>query len=587
MLETVVFLLAAGVVFVSMSRRLGFGSILGYLVAGVAVGPYGLGLIRESERIAEISELGVIMLLFLIGLELRVQRIWLMRRSVFGLGSAQVAVTGAALAALAHLGGLAWPAALVMGGGLALSSTAIVLPMLAERDLINTPAGRDGFAVLLFQDIAAIPLIALVPMLAGTQAATGVLDWMAIGKAVAALAVIILGGRFLAPRLFRLIGGSRTPELFTASALLVVVGAAALAHAAGAPMSIGAFAAGVVLSESQYRHELQADIEPFEGLLLGLFFMSIGVSANVALALSEPVLILVGVALLIGVKAAVAYGLGRAKRLSNIAALRFALALPQGSEFAFVLFGAGLAVGAFAKAQTDRATVIVALSMFASPILFSLSERFLIPRLSAVRARPYDGMDDARPAPVIICGFGRLGQIAGRVLNMRGTAFNALDPDAENVDTVRQFGYRAYFGDPTRLELLRAVGAEDAKVLVAALPDVAQNLKLVETVRRHFPHLKVYARARNRRHAHLMMDLEPEAIVRETFFSGLRLTELMLQGLGVSSDEARRSIDTFRRHDERALIDQHELYTDEKQMIQTAAQSAAELKTLFEADRER
>jgi monovalent cation:proton antiporter-2 (CPA2) family protein len=587
MLEILVFLLAAAVVFVSVSRRLGFGSILGYLVAGVVVGPFGLGLITESERIAEISELGVIMLLFLIGLELRVQRIWLMRKAVFGLGAAQMALTGGALAVLAHLGGLAWPAAFVMGGGLALSSTAIVLPMLAERELINSPAGRDGFAVLLFQDIAAIPLIALVPMLAGTQAAAGVLDWFAIAKATGALAVIILGGRFLAPWLFRLIGGSRTPELFTATALLVVVGAAALAHAAGAPMSIGAFAAGVVLSESQYRHELQADIEPFEGLLLGFFFISIGVSANVALALSEPVLILAGVAALVGVKAAVAYGLGRAKGLSNVSALRFGLALPQGSEFAFVLFGAGVAAGAFAKDQTDRATVIVALSMFVSPILFTLSERYLIPHLSAVRARPFDKFDDARPAPVIICGFGRLGQIAGRVLNMRGVDFNALDPDAENVDTVRQFGYRAYFGDPTRLELLRAVGADKAKVLVAALPDMAENLKLVETVRRHFPDLKVYARARNRRHAHLMMDLEPEAIVRETFFSGLRLTELMLHGLGVSPDDARRSIDTFRRHDERALIDQHELYTDQKQMIQTAAQSAAELKTLFEADRER
>lgn len=586
MLETLVFLLAAAVLFVSISRRLGFGSILGYLVAGVLIGPSGLGLIRDVARISEISELGVLMLLFLIGLELRIQRIWLMRKAVFGLGAAQVAFSALVLGALVHLLNLPWPAALTVGAGLALSSTAIVLPMLGERDLLSSGAGRDAFAVLLFQDLASIPLIALVPMLGGATAASGLVNWPSIGLAVAAIAAILLGGRFLVRPLFRVIGGVKTQEIFTATALLVVIGAAALAHAVGLPMSLGAFAAGVVLSESEYRHELEADIQPFEGLLLGFFFISVGMSANIALALSEPLTILLGVVALLLAKVAIAYAVGRARGQANRTALRFALAIPQGSEFAFVLFGAALAAGALSKPDVDRATLIVAMSMFVSPILFTLSEEWLMPRLQAVK-RPFDAMDDAKPAPVVICGFGRVGQIVGRVLNMRGIPFNALDPDAENVDAVRRFGYKAYFGDPSRLELLRAVGAGEAKVLVAALPDVAENLKLVETVRRNFPDLKVYARARNRRHAHLLMDFNVEVIVRETFFSSLRLTELVLGGVGVRPEDAKRTIQTFREHDERQLVETHDIYGDEKQLIQTAAQAAAELRGLFEADKDR
>ncbi|MEO6340382.1 MAG: monovalent cation:proton antiporter-2 (CPA2) family protein [Caulobacteraceae bacterium] len=586
MLETLVFLLAAAVLFVSISRRLGFGSILGYLVAGVLIGPSGLGLIRDVARISEISELGVLMLLFLIGLELRIQRIWLMRKSVFGLGGAQMLFSAAVLGCLVHITGLDWPASLVVGAGLALSSTAIVLPMLGERDLLSSGAGRDAFAVLLFQDLASIPLIAIVPMLAGKNMAQALVNWPSIGLAIAAIAAILLGGKFLVRPLFRLIGGVKTQEIFTATALLVVIGAAALAHAVGLPMSLGAFAAGVVLSESEYRHELEADIQPFEGLLLGFFFISVGMSANIARAINEPLIILLGVVVLLAVKIAIAYAVGRARGQSNRTALRFALAIPQGSEFAFVMFGAALAAGALSKAEVDRVTLIVALSMFVSPVLFALAEEWLMPRLAAVK-RPFDPIDDARPAPVVICGFGRMGQIVGRVLNMRGIAFNALDPDSENVDAVRRFGYKAYFGDPSRLELLRAVGAGEAKVLVAALPDVVENMKLVETVRRNFPDLKIYARARNRRHAHLLMDLNVEVIVRETFFSSLRLTELVLGGVGVRPEDAKRTVQTFREHDERALVEQHDIYGDEKQLIQTAAESAAELRGLFEADKER
>ena len=587
MLTTLVLLLSAAVVFVLVSRRLGFGSILGYLVAGAVIGPSGLSLVRDVGQISEISELGVLMLLFLIGLELRVQRLWLMRKTVFGLGAAQVLLAGTALTVLAHLAGVAWPAAVVIGVGLALSSTAIVLPMLADRELLSSNAGRDAFAVLLFQDLASIPSVALVPLfgMAAVKGATSpVVGFLG---AVAAVAAIVLGGRFLVRPLFRVLGGARTPEVFTATALLVVAGAAALANLAGLPMSLGAFAAGVVLSESEYRHELQVDIEPFEGLLLGFFFISVGMSANVRLALAEPVMILSGVVGLLAVKIVVGFLLARAKRQSLAASARFALALPQGSEFAFVLFGAALVAGVLAKPQVDRATLVVALSMFVSPILFSLSERYLIPRLTARRHRPYDSMDDARPAPVVICGFGRVGQIVGRILLGRQIAFNALDPDAENVEAVRRFGFKAYYGDPSRLDLLKAVGAGEAKVLVAALGDVEANLKLVQTVRKNFPDLTIYARARNRRHVHLMMDAGVEHIVRETFFSSLRLTELVLGGIGLSPDDARRTVQRFREHDEHALVDQHVIYDDEKKLIQTSAEAAEELRRLFEADRTR
>ena len=350
-------------------------------------------------------------------------------------------------------------------------------------------------------------------------------------------------------------------------------------------MSLGAFAAGVVLSESEYRHELQADIEPFEGLLLGFFFISVGMSANAAIAIAEPGLILAGVIILLSVKIVIAFGLSRLRGQSNLVAARFALAIPQGSEFAFVLFGAAAAAGALAKASADRATLIVALSMLLSPILFAVSERWLIPRLSGKSTRAEDDAEDAKPAPVIIAGFGRFGQIIGRILTMRKIPFNALDPDAANVDAVRRFGAKAYYGDPSRLDLLRAVGAAEARILVVALPDAEESLKLVDAAQAEFPQLQIYARARNRRHAHLLMDRGVEIIVRETFFSSLRLTELVLTGIGLKADDAKRTVHAFRDHDERALIDQHSIYKDEKQLIQTAAQSAAELQSLFESDR--
>ncbi len=584
-LYTLVTLLAAAVIAVPLAKRLGLGSVLGYLAAGLVIGPAGLGLISDVESLGEVSELGIVMLLFLIGLELRPQRLWVMRRAVLGLGAAQVIVTAAIFCAVARLFGLPWAGAVVLGFSLALSSTAIVLPMLAERELLTSQAGRDGFAVLLFQDISVIPMVALLPLLDGDLGTvTGHSAWVAILRAAGALFIVLIGGRYLIRPIFRLVESAKTPEIFTATALVIVGGTAALVSTVGLSMSLGAFMAGVLLSESEYRHELQADIEPFEGLLLGVFFISVGMSTNLDLLVASPGFVLAAVVGLLAVKAAIGFALGRLAGQDTLNAARFAAALPQAGEFGFVLFTAALAEGLLAPAQADLAMLIVTLSMVASPMLFALEERFLAPILEKAPPRAFDPIDGPAPA-VIICGFGRVGQVIGRVLRLEKIAFTALDANGEQIDMVRRYGTKAYFGDPTRLDVLRSAGAAEAKLLVVSLDGIAESLKVVEHAKRHFPNLVIMARARNRRHAHLLMDQGVTHIVRETFYSSLQLTEQVLLELGMEAEEAERTIRLFREHDERVLIDQHGFYTDEKQMIQTTKQAMIELRGLLEADR--
>ena len=592
MIATLVALLLASVVFVPISRRLGLGSVLGYLVAGSLIGPLGLRLVTDVGQIADISALGVVMLLFLIGLELRPERLWVMRRAVFGLGSAQVVLSAAVIAVLAHLVGIDWPGAVVLGVGLALSSTAIVLPMLGERNLLASEAGRDIFAVLLFQDLAFIPLVALVPLLAmgadapnDLRAVTQHVPWRSVLQAAGAVAAILVGGRFLVPVVFRVIGGARMPEVFTATSLLIVVGTAFLADKAGLSMSLGAFLAGVLLSGSEYRHELQADIEPFEGLLLGFFFMSVGMEAQLGLIAAEPGLILTSIVAVMTANILVALVLGRIAGQDWGSALRFATALPQGSEFSFVLFAAAVGLGVLSQTLASRVTLVIALSMAATPLLFAASEKLLVPRLQRQRETPvYDTIDDQ--ASIIICGFGRVGQIVGRVLRMQAIPFIALEKDATQIEVLRRFGAKVYFGNPARPDLLRAAGAERAKLLVVALEDVDEILEVVDIARRTFPNLRILARARNRRHAHLLMDRGIAGQVRETFHSSLRLTEMTLIELGKSAAEAERAVNLFRVHDEKNLIETHAYYDDERRLMQNAQEQAAELTGLFEADQQ-
>ncbi len=575
-------LLVTVVLLVPLSRRLGFGSILGYLVGGALIGPSGCGFVTDVQEISEVSELGIVMLLFLIGLELRPQRLWVMRRAVFGLGAAQVLVTGAALAAAARLLGAPWPTAVVIGAGLALSSTAIALPQLAERELLHNPSGRAAFSVLLFQDLAFIPLVAAVPLFASGDIPHEV-PWLQFVRAAAAIAVILVGGRFLVRPAFRAIGGARTPEIFTALALLIVVGTATLANLAGLSMSLGAFLAGVLLSDSEYRHEVQATIEPFEGLLLGFFFLAVGMSANLHLAATEPVLFAVSVIGLVFAKALIAFVLGRIGGQKTPTALRFAIALAHGSEFSFVLFGAGIAAGAMTQTAADGATLAIALSMAVQPLVFAAAESLVLPRLTKTPPPVYDEIDDA-DAPVIICGFGRVGQIVARILRMHGISYTALEENAAQVDVVRRFGTKVYYGHPARADLLRAAGAERARVIVVALDDMEESLQVVDVVRRNFPRLRVLVRARNRRHAHLLMDRGVIRLVRETFHSSLKLGEMTLQDLGVPAEEAHRAVELFRSYDERNLRETHAFYQDEQRLIQSVQQTADELASLLEAD---
>jgi glutathione-regulated potassium-efflux system protein KefB len=581
-LFSLVILLAAAIVAVPLARLLGLGSIIGYLAAGFLVGPAGLALVSDVENIAHISELGVVMLLFIIGLELRPSRLWTMRRSLLGLGAAQVAVTTAALTLLANFAGIGWPASFVIGFALSLSSTAIVLPMLAERKLLATQAGRDSFSVLLFQDVAVIPAVALIPLLQGDYSAmSGATIGLTVARAAGALLVVLIGGRFIIRPLFRLVDMSKAPEIFTATALVVVIGTALLVSETGLSMSLGAFMAGVLLSDSEYRHQVRSDIEPFEGLLLGVFFTSVGMSANLGLFLAQPLLILAAVVVLLAAKGTICFAIAKLSGAETRDAVRFAAALPQAGEFAFVIFAIAVANGALPEETAQLATVIVTLSMLLSLLLFVLEERFIAP-LFAQLAAPFD--DVTGENPVLICGFGRIGQIVGRVLRMRGLPFTALDKSAEQVALVRRFGTPIYYGDTTRLDLLRAAGAGQAKVIVIALSDIEESVTVAELCERHFPQATVLARARNRRHVHLLMDRGVKHIVRETFHSSLRLSEEVLVELGVAPRDARRTTELFADRDEQMLREQHDYYDDEKQLIQTTLQISEELKRLLEAD---
>ncbi len=583
MLITLVILLAATVIAVPLTRRAGLGSILGYLLAGVVIGPSGIGLVTNVGQIADVAELGVVMLLFLIGLELRPHRLWVLRKAVFGMGLGQMLPTALCIGVLAHFVGLDWTAAILLGAGLSLSSTAIVLPMLGERNLLPSVAGRDSFAVLLFQDVAAIGIVAVVPLLSGDSISSHV-SWLDFARGIGVIAAILVGGNFLVRPLFRIMGGVKTPEVFTATALLLVVGTAALADWGGLSASLGAFMAGVLVSDSEYRHELQADIEPFEGLLLGFFFISVGMSANLQLGLHHPLEILGLVAGLLIIKAVIAFFVSYIRRRLLAPALLFALALPEGSEFSFVLFGAAVAAGALDKAVADTATLVVALSMIATPVLFTATERLLVPRLNRRKERPYDNIDDG-VTPVIICGFGRMGQVVGRVLAAQNIRFTALDKSQAQVDVVRRFGAKVFYGDPSREEVMRAAGGDTARILVVALDDMQDSIKTIEMARRKFPSLQILARARNRQHAHLLMANGVEHIVRETFFSSLKLTELTLQELDLPPEQAERAVELFREHDERILNETYAISNDESRLIQTTQQAAQELHGLFESDR--
>ncbi|MDX1403381.1 MAG: monovalent cation:proton antiporter-2 (CPA2) family protein [Woeseiaceae bacterium] len=579
--EVVIFLIAA-LVTVPISRKLGLGSVLGYLAAGIAIGPFGLNYIKNAEHIMHFAELGVVFLLFVIGLELQPSRLWVLRKMIFGLGSTQVLLSAAAIAAISFAFGLPFDDAVLIGFVLALSSTAFVLQMLAEQKELATTHGRAAFAILLFQDLAVIPFIAILPLLGATSA--GQFDVTSVAVAAAVIVALIVGGRYLLRPVLRIAARTEIPEIFTGTALLVVIGAALLMQAAGMSMVLGAFIAGMLLADSEYRHELEAGIAPFKGLLLGLFFISVGMSVNLRLLVQTPATIFTIVICLMAAKAAVLFPLARIYGICDTrGAARLAAVLSQGGEFAFVLFAIVARHQILDTALIDQLILAVAISMLLTPIVYFANNRFL-ERMASPAEPEYDAIEEQHN-PVIIAGFGRFGQVVGRVLNVLGQKFTALEIDASQVDVVRSYGHQVYYGDASKLDLLRAAGAAQARLFVLAIDDIEASIKTAETVSRHFPNLTIIARARNRRHEYHLMDLGIKHIFRETFLSSLAMSEQVLADLGVDRLEVTRLIEVFREKDEQLIREQHAIQHDEEKLIQTALETGRELRFLMNRDR--
>jgi len=586
-LASVLVFLVAVVIAVPLSRKLKLGSVLGYLAAGVVIGPYGLKWIQNPDAIAGVSELGVALLLFVIGLELSPQRLWVMRRAVFGAGALQVIGSALVMALIAVFGFHLKPVtAIVVGLGLAFSSTAFGLQILAERRELQSPHGRQAFAILLFQDLVAIPLIAAIPLLAdhGGAHAANMPSWLSALRVAGVIAVVVVGGRYALRPIFRAVAKTQLIEVSTAVALLVVMGVAWLMQLAGISMALGTFLAGVLLADSEYRHELESNIAPFEGLLLGLFFITVGMGVNLQLLEQHPWVVAGLVVLLLACKAPALALVGRLnKRMGNADALKLVALLAGGGEFAFVVFKLAREQGLLTPTQHGVLVLVITLGMAAVPLLVLAAAKLPEPKAPV---REYDTIDTGVPR-VVIAGFGRVGQIVGRLLRARGIPFVALENSIEQVDLSRRFaGTEIYFGDPSRAEILRAAQAGKAEVFVLATDDPAANVRTARIVRRMFPHLRIIARARNRQHAFRLMDLtaDPDDVVRETFYSSLKMAALTLKALGMSGEQARASVELFREHDEKLLRDQHLVYDDDVALRQTTREAYEELQGLFEAD---
>jgi glutathione-regulated potassium-efflux system protein KefB len=586
-----VFLLAA-VVAVPVFRRFGLGAVLGYLAAGVALGPSALRVVDDAEPVLAASEIGVVMMLFVIGLELSPARLAVMRRPVFVVGGAQVLLCGTVLAALAFatagMLGLAPGAktAIVVGLALALSSTAVGLQLLSERKTLHTEHGRLAFAILLFQDVAAIPLLAAVPLLGQAATAEGGLGAGTVLKALGAIAALVIGGRIVLRHVFGWVARSRMPEVFTGAALLTVLGAAWLMQVAGLSAGLGAFLAGVLLADSEFRHELESQIEPFKGLLLGLFFMAVGMSIDLARIAADPMPVLSLVAVLMGVKLLLVYAIGRwPGGLAAREAVQLAVVLALGGEFAFVVFAEAARVGLLDADARDRLVAAVGVSMALTPLLLAATARLLATHPPRTPSREYDAMPADLHPQVLVAGFGRFGQIVARLLAAQKVPFVAIEHSADQVDFVRRFGNPVYYGDPARPDLLRSAGAEHVRVFVIAVDDPVANLRTVRVVRRHYPNAKIFSRARDRRHAWQLMDLGAHAI-RETFHSSLRMGEEILVALGIAPEVARDHAHRFREHDERLLNTQYLVHDDEDALLQSSRDARRELEQLFDADYE-
>lgn len=577
--------LSAAVIAVPLFKALGLGTVMGYLAAGMAIGPWGLKLVSNVDDLLHFAEFGVVLMLFLIGMELEPRRLWSLRRPIFGWGSAQVLACAAVMTAVAMLFGVRWKVALVASLGLALSSTAIALQAFNERNLLRTSSGEAGFSILLFQDVAAIPILALVPLL-GTVSERDDSNLLVEGLRVAgAIIAIIVGGRLLVRPLLRWIARSKTPEIFTATALLLVVGISALMLVLDLSMALGAFLAGVLLAESEFRRELETDIEPFKGLLLGLFFMAVGMNIDFGVLMGSPGKVAAILAGFLLIKLLVIYGLSRLMGIPLQERPVFTLLLAQGGEFAFVVFQTAVGARVFPEKTSSLLVGAVTLSMVLGPLLLLLMDRLVLPRFSRRPAPTPEEISEPQEAPVIIAGFGRYGQIVGRTLAAQGIRATVLDHDAELIEQTRRFGYRVFYGDATRLDLLRMAGAAQARVLVVAVDAPDQSLAVIDLAKQHFPHLQIVARARDVSHWYALRDRHITHAQREVFESSLASARSVMELLGQPPEAALHAAERFRAHNLILMEKMYPHHKDEAKLIALVKRGRLQLKEQMAQER--
>ncbi|MDN3679392.1 glutathione-regulated potassium-efflux system protein KefB [Vibrio tapetis subsp. quintayensis] len=574
-LASSVIFLSAAVVAVPLAQRLGLGSVLGYLLAGVAIGPWGMGLISDVDAILHFAEFGVVLLLFLIGLELNPKKLWQLRKPILGLGGGQVVLSTAAIALLVNAFGLNWQVSLVVGMGLALSSTAIALRVIEEQGLGGSETGQSGFAVLLFQDIAVIPMLALLPILAGNTVG----NWLDGLSTLAAIIALLVGGHYLLRPIFRFVVVTGVRELFTATALLIVLGIALIMDQLGLSMALGTFLAGVLLAESEYRHELEIAIEPFKGLLLGLFFIAVGMAVNLGLLVLEPVAVLSAVVVLIGIKVLVMYGLGRAFGTRPKARSSIAVILSQGGEFAFVIFTAAQAENILDPELAAFLLVVVSISMVTTPLLLLAQKHWFARTINDVDEMETDVID--RSPRVIIAGFGRFGQVVGRLMYANKIRITVLESDVSQIQLLRRFGYKVFYGDATQLDLLRAAGASKAEAIVICTDTPDEVVKIVELCKQHFPNLKILARARSRVEAYQLLNHDVQNYSRETFLGALDLGRQALVELGMHPYQAKRAQAHFKKLDMTMLKELMPQHSEDKDLALRAKEARKELEEIF------
>lgn len=575
--QAIVFI-GAAIVLVPLFQRLGFGSVLGYLTAGIIIGPYGLQFISDSESVMHFSELGVIFLLFVIGLEIELKKLWGMRKRLIGLGGLQVCITSISFTLIGLFFSLPLVSAIVIGFALSLSSTAFAVQTLTERNQFNTEFGRSSFAILLMQDLIAIPALAIIPSLSNKNIENTSLKQIAM--ALLFIGFLVVVSRYLVRPIFRLIAATHSREIFTAMALFIVLSVAAAMEKLGLSAALGTFLAGVLLADSEYRHELETNIEPFKSLLLGLFFVAVGMSVSLTYVLNNFFLVFGGVALYLVVKSVVLYGIGRLFKLNHDSSKKMTLSIAQGGEFAFVIFGLAMKIELMDSNVIQFLTAVVTISMVMTSLLNILSEKMNCKKIEDPK---YDEIKDEAPE-VVIAGFGRFGQVFGRILRAQDIPYVAIDHDPEQIELVRRFGTKVYYGDVSRLDLLEAAGVAKAKYFILGIDNVELSLETARVVKENFPHVKLFARARNRGHAYDLMDMKVPFIKRELFDSSVYFVEELLVEMGFEKEKAAKIVDRFKRHDELMLKEQYKVRADDTALISVSKQANIQLAQVLKED---